>query len=451
LGFPGKILADPAGGRLFISDSGRHRVLELDLETRGVRRAIGSGIAGLTDGLVARARFRNPQGLALRGELLYVAEPDNHLIREVDLVRGFVRTLAGTGEAARGPGSYGKRTPARSAALSSPWDLSVVGDTLFVAMAGCNQVWRLDLDMEELSTHAGSGVEGSGDGKHDGARFAWPTGIATDGRALYVADGANAAVRRLGLGADGEVVTLLRSCGSATTGRLAPMDIAWRDGCLVVACPQEGAIRILDLSTREVRTLCTGGSGGAFLSRPGGVDFAGEFVYVSDTDRHRILRVRRSGGEPVEWKIASDEPPETAPAQDLEQAEDSDLILDEIVLAAGTARVHFDLRLPRRYDLNRTAPFELTAYGDGVVVDVPGGPFQLRTGDPTFPVPIPVQLEPGIGSLRVVLVVFYCEAPAMRLCYYQSLQLRIPIRVTQESANSEARAVFSLEVPSAPI
>src|SRR5919199_2524872 len=55
--FPGKLLADAAGGRLFVADSGHHRVLEVGLADGQVRRIFGGGQAGLVDGTAEEACF----------------------------------------------------------------------------------------------------------------------------------------------------------------------------------------------------------------------------------------------------------------------------------------------------------------------------------------------------------------------------------------------------------
>ena len=64
LAFPGKVLADEAGGRLFIADSNHNRIVVADLDTYEVLDVIGSGAAGLTDGAYDAASFDKPQGMA---------------------------------------------------------------------------------------------------------------------------------------------------------------------------------------------------------------------------------------------------------------------------------------------------------------------------------------------------------------------------------------------------
>ena len=97
--FPGKVLADVKGKRLFISDTGHNRIVQTDLEGKAPV-VIGSGAEGLVDGGYDKARFNRPQGMYLEGETLYVADTENHAIRAVDLKAKHVTTIAGTGSQA---------------------------------------------------------------------------------------------------------------------------------------------------------------------------------------------------------------------------------------------------------------------------------------------------------------------------------------------------------------
>src|SRR6185436_5137843 len=89
LAFPGKVLADPRGKRLFIADSNHGRIVVATLpDERGMSRlvrVVGSGDVGREDGPAERATFHHPQGLALMGDTLLVADTENHLIRSIDL------------------------------------------------------------------------------------------------------------------------------------------------------------------------------------------------------------------------------------------------------------------------------------------------------------------------------------------------------------------------------
>src|SRR5947209_10125924 len=97
LAFPGKILADEKSDRLFVADSNHNRVVVTRLDGTLVE-TIGSGERGTKDGAFEQASFYRPQGMALDGDTLYVADTENHLVRRVDLKARAVQTIAGTGE-----------------------------------------------------------------------------------------------------------------------------------------------------------------------------------------------------------------------------------------------------------------------------------------------------------------------------------------------------------------
>ena len=100
LRFPGKVLADEASGRLFIADSNHNRIVVARLDGT-LLDVVGSGAAGQKDGDFATAQFNQPQGMALHGDSLFVADTENHEIRRVDLAGRKVTTVAGTGRQAR--------------------------------------------------------------------------------------------------------------------------------------------------------------------------------------------------------------------------------------------------------------------------------------------------------------------------------------------------------------
>ncbi|MBI2341061.1 MAG: redoxin domain-containing protein [Deltaproteobacteria bacterium] len=172
LSFPGKVLADKASKRLFIADSNHNRIVVASLEGE-VREVIGSGETGLTDGGYAKATFNHPQGMAPDGDTLYVADTENHALRAIDLKNKTVKTIAGTGKQADRFHSGGA---AGSVSLNSPWDLLMHDGSLYVAMAGFHQIWKMDLKSGEIHPFAGSGREARIDGPLNQAALAQPTG-----------------------------------------------------------------------------------------------------------------------------------------------------------------------------------------------------------------------------------------------------------------------------------
>ena len=295
--FPGKVLADTQAHRLFISDSTHHRVVITDLEGNKIAVA-GTGTAGHDDGPFDRATFNDPQGLALEGQTLYVADRKNHLIRALSLKEQTVHTVAGTGKQGEDRRQGG---PAVKTSLNSPWDLSLHGRELFVAMAGHHQIWKMDLDKSEIAPYAGNGREYIRDGPLAESGFAQPSGLASDGATLFVADSEVSAVRAVPINGKGDVKTIVGEGlfdfgdvdGTGSKVRLQhALGLAHHAGKLYIADTYNSKIKVIDPAARSSETFLGGDRGGWFsrstLSEPGGLSFAGDKLYVADTNNHRI-------------------------------------------------------------------------------------------------------------------------------------------------------------------
>ncbi len=302
--FPGKVLADAKSDRLFIADSTNYRIVITDLKGNKIAIA-GTGLPGRKDGSFAEAQFDDPQGMALNGDLLYVADRKNHLIRELDLKAKTVKTIAGTGQQERDRDEGG---PALERGLNSPWDLYLTGNRLFIAMAGHHQIWTLDLKDKQLSRFAGDGRENIKDGPHEIARFAQPSGLTSDGKYLYVADCEVSAVRKVPMDGQGRVVTLvgrgLFEFGDQDgPGRVEdPIDrdkeaklqhdigVQYVDGKVYVADTYNSKIKVIDLKDGTVSTFLGGGKNDKtrLFNEPAGLSYANGKLYVADTNAHRI-------------------------------------------------------------------------------------------------------------------------------------------------------------------
>ena len=297
--FPGKVLADGLGKRLFIADSTHHRVVVTDLSGKKLAVA-GAGSPGHVDGPFAQAQFDDPQGMALDGNTLYVADRKNHLIRALDLKAGTVTTVAGTGEQDQASRTMERPGPAKTTGLNSPWALLRVGRTLFIAMAGDHQIWTMDLDKKEIAPYAGDGRENIRDGALFAARFAQPSGLTTDGQSLFVADSEVSAVRKVPLNGEGRVETLVGSGlfdfgdkdGTGPEVKLQhALGITYHDGKLYVADTYNSKLKELDLTTRTCVTFAGGpdpDGKGPLFNEPAGLSYADGKLYVADTNANRI-------------------------------------------------------------------------------------------------------------------------------------------------------------------
>jgi DNA-binding beta-propeller fold protein YncE len=293
--FPGKVVADPASGRLFIADSTHHRIVITTLAGKQLAVA-GTGEVGHTDGKFTEATFNDPQGLAIRGETLYVADRKNHLVRALDLKGQTVKTIAGIGQQGRDREADGEPL---KIGLNSPWDLWLDGDRLFIAMAGHHQIWRLDLAKNNLAVYAGLGDERLRDGLLSNSAFAQPSGLTSDGKTLYVADSETSSIRAVPIAGKGSVHTLVGEGlfefgdidGVGPKVRLQhALGVTYHDGKLYIADTYNSKLKVLDPTTRSCTAfpLVDADGKSAGFAHPGGINYADGKLYVADTNNHRI-------------------------------------------------------------------------------------------------------------------------------------------------------------------
>ncbi len=329
--FPGKVLADAKGNRLFISDTGHNRIVQTDLEGNNPI-LIGGGQTGLVDGDFATARFNRQQGMCLDGDILYVADTNNHAIRAVHLKENRVETVAGDGEQARRDPREPFEGQAKTTQIASPWDLIQLPGSrdIYIAMAGPHQIWRLDPEVGAISSYAGSGIENIQDGSLATARFAQPSGLATDGENLFVADSEVSGVRIIkGIGGPEPKVDRIVGKGLFVFGdrdgkgpdqvRLQHcLGLAYGDGKLFIADTYNNKVKSCDPNTAAVTTFAGATESGDSddpprFYEPGGLSIAGDSLYVADTNNHKIKVVDIKTGKTRTLAIPDLKPPASTP------------------------------------------------------------------------------------------------------------------------------------------
>jgi len=266
-------LTSDSAGNLFVADSDNSTVRKIDIATATVSTLAGAPVMyDSTDGVGLDARFHSPHGLASDGAgHLFVADSDNHTIRQVAIATGAVTTLAGS---AKYPGTSDGVGPA--AHFNNP--MALVADSegnLFVADKDNNTIRKVVIASRSVTTLAGAaGNAGSTDGVGPAARFAGPVGIATDGAGnLFVADRENATLRKIVI-ATGAVTTLAGSAkamgsedGTGPAARFNTPGGVLYDGAgsLFVADLGTNKLRKVDVATGAVTTVaCSRGSFGYF-------------------------------------------------------------------------------------------------------------------------------------------------------------------------------------------
>jgi sugar lactone lactonase YvrE len=191
---PSAVAGDPRG-RIYVADSGNHRIRKL-ISVPGytglyTSATFAGGEAGSVDGPLAQARFSNPAGIAVDGEeTIWVADSGNHTIRRI--FNGTVTTVAGS---AGVPGSADGR--GAEARFLTPTAIAVDGrGNLFVCDSGNHTIRKVSPNGLVTTVAGLAGSAGNADGGADAARLSSPGGIviAADGT-IYIADTGNHRIR----------------------------------------------------------------------------------------------------------------------------------------------------------------------------------------------------------------------------------------------------------------
>ncbi|MEX0727801.1 MAG: thioredoxin-like domain-containing protein, partial [Planctomycetaceae bacterium] len=449
LRFPGKVHADTAGNRLFITDSGHNRIVITDLDGK-LLDIIGSGAIGNADGDYETACFDHPQGVDLVGNMLYVADTENHLLRAVDLDAKQVSTLAGTGKQAalREKGGVALKTP-----LNSPWDITNIDGMLYIAMAGPHQIWKHRPGSQRVDIYAGNGREDIINGTLENSSFAQPSSIVTDGDSFFVADSEGSSIRAINMKSK-RVTTIAGASdlpngatlfefgdrdGLANMARLQhPLAVALADGLLYIADSYNHKIKILDLQKGMVRTgLGTGEPGDGLspvqFSEPGGLAISGNSLYIADTNNHRILKTNRETGDVALLEITELAPPDPPKNDEVEtvSAPDAAEVDEQTVSAGESLNFEISVALPGDYKLNPEAPasYRIKASGDQSLIaaeelDVRKRA-QVEGGKVVFEVP--VAEKSGKGKFQVQVSYGYCREGKGGLCKLNTSRWEIPV------------------------
>ncbi len=442
LEFPGKVLADEKSKRLFISDSNHNCIVVTDFDGKLIE-TIGSGAAAAKNGDFSSASFNRPQGLALDGDKLYVADTENNLIRRVDLKTKKVDTIGGTGnlDDFTGAGGIADKT-----AISSPWDLSVVGKNLYIAMAGSHQIWRMDLEKNLLEPYAGTRAEARLDGKIDESAFAQPSGIVSDGKHLFVADSESNIIREIDFQKEtvetlvgGDLFDFGDIDGAEDDVRLQhPLGVALYNGKVLIADTYNHKIKLLDPENKTVATfLGTGKSGQTdgktpTFYEPGGLSVADGKLFVADTNNHAIRVVDLKTKEVSTLKISGLTPPKNLKSETDESSPNTNetkLKTQEISANKANSLI-FNLNLPEGYHLNPNAPqrYEVSVEsGQNVKIANPKEKFK------ELPLILPFQTnQTGAATLKAKLTVYYCREDNTGTCRIKTLVWKIPVNVVAD-------------------
>ncbi|KAK9508441.1 hypothetical protein O3M35_005996 [Rhynocoris fuscipes] len=337
--YPGKVTISSCGNFIAIADSGHHRIIVADLNSNEILHIIGGPNPGLTDGKFDEAKFFSPQGLTFFGEnTIFVADTENHCIRQIDIKDNRVVTVIGDG--CQGRDYEGGKTGA-SQQISSPWDVCIPGGEsgkiCFIAMAGTHQIWAYFLEDSLLwkktykkgtcAAVVGSGREENRNNHYPmSSGLAQPSGLTyrppindntTLGGSIYFADSESSTVRQVDLllgrvsavvGGAIDVRNLFAygdSDGKGLDVKLQhPLGVAYcsEDDKVYVADTYNHKIKIIDPENKTCTTVKYTPS--IKLNEPGGLYAFGDKIFIADTNNHsiRVLNIKDKTVSTIELK-----------------------------------------------------------------------------------------------------------------------------------------------------
>ncbi|MFZ5434123.1 MAG: hypothetical protein ACOZB3_10160, partial [Calditrichota bacterium] len=139
-------LAQPSGiarkgDWLIFADSEVSAIRKVNLKTREVETLIGSGLFdfGDRDGALRQALLQHPLGVALYGDDILVADTYNHKVKRIREQAGTIQTIAGTGEPQIIASNSGELS------LYEPGGLAVRGDMLYIADTNHDRIIEYNL------------------------------------------------------------------------------------------------------------------------------------------------------------------------------------------------------------------------------------------------------------------------------------------------------------------
>lgn len=455
LKFPGKLAIDILNNRLFISDSNHNRIVVTDLDGNFIAQIGSTGEEGLRDGSFGDATFNHPQGLAYNAKknLLYVADTENHALREIDFVDETVRTLAGNGTKGS---DYKGGEKGTSQLLNSPWDVCYepVSQKVYIAMAGQHQIWEHNTLDGVTRAFSGDGYEKNLNGPNStSTSFAQPSGISlsSDLTELYIADSESSSIRAVDLKTGGSRLlvggdpifpeNLFKfgdhdGVGSEVLLQHPLGVLCARDGQVYIADSYNHKIKKLDPASKRVSTVAGTGKAGfkdgtaltAQLSEPAGIVDAGNGrFFIADTNNNviRYLDLNKEEVELLTLELKGVQPP-TPMSRSLKRLRRrSSADTQTIVVNGGSSsegNMSIEISLPETYHFSKEATSKFSVDVDpenAVFID----PLDGNLSPQGSAVLHFRRSSPSVAVGRINCKVYYCKED--EVCLYQSLVFEV--------------------------
>jgi uncharacterized protein (TIGR03437 family) len=309
-------IAIDGNGVVYISDFSAHRVYKMTTDGTLTTLA-GTGSPGYSgDGVASLSLLNYPTALAVDHQgTVYIADSGNHLIRKVvsGQLTSIARAALPTGLAFDGVSTLfvadHSATEILEIPLSSGIATAMSVSATDLAYGNNGSLYVADMTIARRVSLYGAAVVIAGPGnlaEGDGgpatqARLNHPTGLALDSIGnLYIADGANNRIRRVGL--DGTITTLAGTGSAGNTGDGGAAALATLNGPSSVRFDAFGNLYVADTGNARIRMVTPGGLilpvPTGTLSAPSYLIFdAAQNLYIADATA--IYKVNAAGTSTV--------------------------------------------------------------------------------------------------------------------------------------------------------
>jgi hypothetical protein len=231
--------------------------------------------------------------------------------------------------------------------------------------------------------------------------------------------------------------------GSGDDVRLQhPLGLArWNDK-LLIADTYNHKIKVLDPATRSAKSFAgTGKPGQAdganpLFYEPGGLAVAGDKLYVADTNNHAIRLIDLKTKDTKTVQIKGLQPPQLKQPATAETAPNEEEIkLPPQKLRTGDASIVINVQLPAGHHLNPSAPHRYKVSVENgtqlLVIDPQSASRSMK--NPELPIRIPVRAsDTGTVEVRASFTFVYCREDNTGVCRIKTLAWRAPVEVVKD-------------------
>ncbi|HEY6046422.1 MAG TPA: hypothetical protein VIU65_07450, partial [Pyrinomonadaceae bacterium] len=202
-------------------------------------------------------------------------------------------------------------------------------------------------------------------------------------------------------------------------------------------------IKVLDPALRTVKSFAGTGKPGQTdgaqpsFYEPGGLAVAGEQLYVADTNNHAIRVVDLKTKETRTLAIKDLQPPATNQTATEPAVNEEEIKLPAQKVRTGYASLLINVQLPPGYHLNQSAPhrYRLSVLkgAEFLVIDPQNSSGSVK--NPQLPIRIPVHAaSSGAAEARAEFTFVYCREDNTGVCRIKTLIWRAPVEIVNDPA-----------------